>query len=589
MPRTAAKPQSMLNGALILVVATMLVKIIGALYKIPLTAMIGEVGMGYFTSAYEIYNPIYGIAMAGLPIAVSRMVSENIALGRFRDARMIFKVAQRIFLLIGIFGTLLMVLIAFPYVKLGKAPDNIYSILMIAPSIFFCCAMSSYRGYYEGMRNMTPTGVSQVIEAAGKLLLGLGLSKYIYNYGLKCFHEGKPVFGRDVLSEAEALSSIYPFAAAGAVVGVTVGTIMALGFLVLLKKMRGDGFTREQLVNSPRPMPSEKIAKMLITIAIPMIISALILNITNLIDNFTIRSRLAHAIAENAELIKSTYSYSLLGSQTLDSDIGTYLYGCYGSALNFKNLVSMITMTLGISAIPALAAARTKRNKREVDATINSVLRVIMLIALPAGIGLGLLGEEILTLLYGGSRPFLIPVAGKIVQIYGWTTVLFCLSTPLTNMLQALGRADIPAKVLVCGVVVKVICNFYFVGKPEYNIMGAPIGTILCYLLIVVLNMYFLIKLSKTRIDLSTVLLKPLACAACCGVAAYTVYGIFARLLPGEALSVSRISTILAIGAAGVIYLVALLVFRGICKDDVIVLPKGEKITKTLEKYGFLG
>ena len=131
------KGQSMLNGAIVLVAATMLVKIIGAIYKIPLTALIGEVGRGYFSSAYEIYTPIYAISMAGLPIAVSKMVSENVTLGNYRDARMIFGVAKRIFLLVGIIGSLLLVLIAFPYVKLGHCEDNLWSILMIAPSIFF--------------------------------------------------------------------------------------------------------------------------------------------------------------------------------------------------------------------------------------------------------------------------------------------------------------------------------------------------------------------------------------------------------------------------------------------------------------------
>ncbi len=579
----------MLNGAFVLLIATVLVKIIGALYKIPLTAMIGEVGMGYFTSAYEIYNPVYAIAMAGLPIAVSRMVSENVALGRFRDARMIFKVAKRIFLLVGIIGTLFMAVIAFPYVKLGKAPDNIYSIMMIAPSIFFCCSMATYRGYYEGLRNMTPTGVSQVIEAAGKLALGLALSKYIFNYGVSCFEAGKAVFGRTVTTQAEALSAIYPFAAAGAVVGVTVGTMIALLYLMVLKRIKGDGFTREQLVNSQKPMDSQKILKMLITVAIPMVISAVVLNVTNLIDNFTIRTRLAHAIGENITLIKSMYSYSLLGTQTLDSDIGTYLYGSYSTALNLKNLVPMITMTLGISAIPAVAAARAKHNTKEVNSLIESVIRVVLLISLPAGVGMALLAEPILTLLYGGSRPFLIPIAAPIVAIYGWTTVLYSISAPLTNLLQGLGRADIPAKILVAGVVVKVISNFYFVGMPKYNIMGAPIGSVLCHLIIVGLDLFFLFKISKARINLVSTLVKPLICTVCCGIAAYMSYGIFARILPGEPLHACRLATVAAVCIAAAVYLVALLVFRGISREDVVVLPKGEKIAKILEKYGFLG
>ncbi|MBO5360118.1 MAG: polysaccharide biosynthesis protein [Clostridia bacterium] len=588
------KGQSMLNGALVLVVATMLVKVIGAIYKIPLTALIGEVGRGYFSSAYEIYTPIYAISMAGLPVAVSKMVSESVTLGNYNDARQIFKVAKKLFLIVGVVGTLLLVLIAFPYVKLGDCEDNLWSILMIAPSIFFCCFMSTYRGYYEGLRNMTPTAVSQVIEALGKLILGLLFSKVIIGIGMNMYSAGQPVFGVVCNNDSEAASAIAPYAAAGAVFAVTLGTVAALLFMIIHKKIKGDNFDRTMLVNSPRPRDKKETSKTMITIAVPMVISALITNVTNLIDNFTIRTRLAHAVSENLDFFKETFAASLIGSGTLDKDIGTYLYGCYFSALDFKNLITSITMSLGVSAIPALAAAVAIKNCKEITSTINSVIRICMIVAAPAGLGIAALATPIMTLLYGGTNAEnLIPISSPIVMIYGIATFVLALSTPLTNVLQAMGRADIPAKTVAIGAVIKVICNFIFVGIPELNIYGATIGTILCYLFIIIANLYFTMKVSGCRINFLSTIVKPMICATVCALSAYGTRMLLVRFLtfgdPSSRLNGANLSTFVAVAVAVVVYAVGMLLIKGFAYDDIVMLPKGKKIAKALEKFHLLG
>ncbi len=583
----------MLNGAIVLVFATMMVKVIGAIYKIPLTNLIGAVGRGYFSSAYEIYMPIYSISMAGLPIAVSKMVSESVTLGNYRDAKTIFSVAKKIFLLIGIIGTLLLVLIAFPYVKFGHCEDNLWSILMIAPSIFFCCVMSTYRGYYEGLRNMTPTAVSQVIEALGKLILGLAFAKLIISYGLNRFNSGLPVFGSVCATKSEALSSIYPYAAAGAVFAVTLGTVFALLFMIIHKKIKGDTFDRTMLVNSPRPKSSSETAKTMVKIAIPMVISALITNLTNLIDNFTIRTRLAYAVSENLEYFKTTFASSLQLKEIPDADIGTYLYGCYFSALDFKNLITSITMSLGVSAIPALAAAVALKNKKDVTSTINSVVRICMLVAAPAGLGIAALAKPILTLLYGSSTADIIPVSYPIVAIYGAATFIMALSTPLSNILQAMGRADIPAKTVAVGAVIKFVCNFIFVGIPELNIYGAIIGTIICYTFIITANIYFTMKVSECRINFASTFIKPLFCGVMCAGAAYGVQLLLSKVLTfgdkSSMLNGYNFSTLAAVGVAVIVYVICLLIVKGIAYDDLVMLPKGKKIAKALEKYGLIG
>ena len=596
MEENKKQGQSMLNGAFILVAATVLVKVIGALYKMPLTALIGGVGRGYFTQAYEIYTPVYAIAMAGLPVAVSKLVSQEKALGNYRDIRVIMHTARRIFLLTGMVATIFLMAIAYPYSKFViKAPDNFSSILAIAPSVFFCCCMSSFRGYYEGLSNMIPTGISQVIEALGKLVLGLTFANIIMKFGLKRYESGQPVFGQIAANKAEALSAIYPFTAAGAISGVTIGTLLGLAFLILRHKIVGDHITDAMLASSPEAQSSKSWSKMIIVTALPIAAGSLILNVTNLIDTITIKNRLAHAMIVNADVIKNMYSAQIAASQTLDSDIATYLYGAYGTALDFKNLIPTITMTLGISAIPALSAAWAIKDRVTTKITIESVIRITMLVSLPAGFGLGVLANPILSIVYNGTNASdVVPIAAGVLATYGFAIFLFAVSSPVTNMLQAVGRMDIPLKSMVAGAVVKIILNYILVGNPRININGAPIGSIICYIIMVVINVIMLIRITDVDIDFKSVFFKPLICAAISCLAALGCYKVFGLLLqdfgnPAARINGSTIATLIAIFAAAFAYIISLLLVKAISKDDVNMLPKGEKIAKVLEKRGFLG
>ncbi|MCM1365391.1 MAG: polysaccharide biosynthesis protein [Ruminococcus sp.] len=583
------KKQSLLTGAGVLAIATVLVKLIGALYKIPLTNLITVEGYAYFQGAYAVYNPLYAISMAGLPVAVSKLVSQNVEMGRIQDAKRIFTVARRLFLMVGLFGTVLLAAIAVPYSKMVHSPQNYISILTVAPCIVFCCQMSSFRGYYEGLKNMTPTGVSQVIEAVIKLVFGLAGTYVCFNHWLDSYHKNAvngaaTVFGVQVTNEAEALSAMYPYAAAVAILGVTLGSMFGLLYLFIRYKRRGFGFTREELVNSPPAESDKSIRKQLIRIAAPVALSSVILNVSNIIDDTTIRMRLAHAMEVGADVIKNMYSASLTASGTLEEKIVDYLYGTHGTVLNLKNLIPTITLTLGISAIPALSTAWAKRNKREIRVTIESVLRVTMMIALPAGIGMAALAEPIVSLLYS-SQPDIFPIASSLLRTYGFGVFLFASTSPITNMLQAVGRTDIPLKTIAIGSAVKILMNFILIGNSSININGAPVSTTICYALMLAINLTSLLKVTKTKINFVSIFVKPLIAAASCGITAAFAYWLLGTKLALD----GKISTLLAICAGGAVYAIILVFIKGISKDDLEMIPKGEKIAKVLAKFGLLG
>lgn len=561
------KPQSYMHASAILVFATFLVKIIGAAYKIPLGSekILDVTGMGYFSTAYDLYVPMYSIAMAGLPIAISRIVAEHVAAGRYRHVKKTLDVAKKAFIVTGGTGFILMLVLA---VLMTGHPFNVFNsgsflgIIAIAPCLLFCCVMSAYRGYYEGLRNMTPTAVSQVIEALGKLVFGLLFSIAII-----------------------ITTKNYSLAAAGALFGITLGTVFSSGYLVLKYRREKDSFfTKEQLASSPEPESGKVILKSLLIVAIPIVLGSLVNNITSLIDVVMVQRQLANALESAPEYFRNTFS-SLIASEikadpeyNWTTDLPNSLYGCHrGFAFSIYNLVPVLTSVLGVSAIPVLATAWTKRDRGEMKRSVGSIIRTTALIAIPVGCGIFAVSEGILDILYSNEN--MIAVAAPNLRVLGLCAIFAGLNSPIVNMLQAIGKQSVPIRNIAVGAVLKIIINFILVGTPEINILGAPIGTTVCYAYICIANFICFVKYSGVVPNLYTCIGKFLLSGIACGAAAFgTSYGLIKL---GLSLS---ISTVLAIGAAAFVYVVFLSVLRALVKDDILSLPKGEKIAKVLEK-----
>ena len=581
MSEKETKKQNVLGGAIVLVVATALVKVIGAIYKIPLTSIIGSLGRGYFASAYNIYTPIYAISMAGLPVAVSTIVSKNVALGKYRDVKQVLKVTFPLFLLLGLVGTGAMFIAAKPYVDSVGSPLALYSVFAIAPSILFCCVMSTYRGYYEGLSNMYPTAISQVIESLGKLIFGLTLSKLVIDYAFKQIEATGEVFGTVIKQESDT-AIVYAMAAAAAIVGVTLGTVFACIYTILRHKIKKDGITQEKLVNSPLAGTKKATMKEIIAIAVPTAISSLVLNITNFIDTWMIQNRLESVVVKNFDEIMSIYGDSITAASVAKENIHTFLYGAYDTTMDFKNLIPTIMMTLGVSAIPIISGAMAKKDHKLVGETVNTVFRMTMLIALPAGAGFMALSGPILTLLYEGTanEPG-ISVAAPVMALYGLMMAILTLSAPLTNILQAIGRADVPAKSLALGCGIKIGLNYLLIGIPSINVNGAVFGTAAFYLFCIIYNYAVLKKETGVKIDLKTVIIKPLVASVLCGVSAYGVYTVVSRVAGFG----NTLACLAGIAVAVLVYGISVLLMKTLVKNDILMLPKGEKIAKILEKY----
>lgn len=562
MAEKKRKQQSFEYGAIILLCSTVLVKIIGAIFKIPLgdEKLLGDLGFGYFSSAYDLFTPIYSLAMAGLPIAISRVVAEKMAQSRYNDVKKALKVTSRIFIVTGLTAAVIMLLLIKPFVNLTDATGKtVYSIYAIVPSLFFCCVMSTYRGYFEGMRNMYPTAISDVIEALGKLILGLSFAYLVLK-----------------------LTNNVALAAAGAMLGITVGGAAAATFLTLRYKVKGDGITPQELQSAPAAQSSKAIAKTLIVIAVPIVLTSLANNVTSLVDVTMVKWQLNRLIDGSAEVIRNMYQTSIADydasqieknlSVLSNTEIPTFLYGIRGKAFTLYNLIPTITSVLGVSALPVLASAWTKKDNQQIKRNIESPLKFTALISMPAGFGFLFMGREIMSLVYNTTASY--EIGGTMLRIYGLAAMFAGLAIPMTSMLQSIGKEKISLRNVAIGAVFKVIVNFIFVGIPTINIQGAAIGTFVSYLFIFVANLLSLIKYTGVKPNIYKTVLKPFIAALFCGLSTVIL----------DLSAFGKIGTVLEIAVAAVVYLLVLIILNTFEPDDVLSLPKGEKLLKLFTK-----
>ena len=580
------KQQSFLHGATILVAATLLVKVIGAIYRRPLGNMIGTVGMRYFSNAYDLYLPIYSLAMAGLPTAVARIIAQRMSQQRYRDVRRTFKVTKLTFLVTGLSSFLIMLIATWPFVSLINSTESVYAILAISPSILFCCIMSSYRGYYEGQRNMTPTAVSNIIEALGKLVIGLGLTFVVIQVGMSQFESTGKVFGKVIEGETPeimrqaASDAILPYAAAAAVLGITIGSLIGAIYMFVMHKVKGDSFSVRDLRNSPPPISAKSTLKVLLVMAIPIAIGSLSTQISSLVDTLVVQTRLDGLFDNHAEEMNAIYSELLSGVTEKSSAI----YGTYkGFVYTLYNLIPTIASVIGVSALPAVTTAWVKRDRKNLKINIESVLRITALVAFPAGIGISVLSKGIIDLLYSSREPYMIIIATPLLRVMGITAIISSMCLPITSVLQAIGKQFIPVRNMLIGAGTKGLISFILVGIPSININGAPYGTLVCYLVIFVLNFISVCRYTHFVPSIMSIFIKPFICAALCGVTA----GAMNWILGGHISE--NLSTVISIALAGIVYIIALFIFKAISKDDVMMIPKGEKIANVLEKYHLIG
>ena len=587
--------QTFLKGAAILTLSMVIVKVFGLLDKMILTniySMFGDdvasMGMGLYGNAFEIFVVIFTVATGGLPIAISRLVSENMVQKRYNDVKQIHKVSIPFFVTVGFVCLIIMVVGSLFYVNVIESPYSIYAMMCLAPTVFFGCLVSIYRGYFEGQRNMTPTAISEIVESAVKLIVGTLFAYFVMKFGLDSYHSTGGFLGFTFASEIEAQNTILAFSVAGAILGITFGSLLSFVYLFLKYKISGDGIPEEYYRSSIDARTKRETFSMILKTAIPVAMGAFIMSIGSLIDQIIIQKVLLNLAETKPDVLYEQYGrfYSkevLYGepSTGVPITIHTRLWGCYSSALTLMQLVTAVTQVFGSSAMPNVTSAWTKGNKEELKNSIDTVLRMTMMFTLPMSFGLCVLAHPIMSFVYGDEA--IAEIGGNVLTLMGITTIFTAAITPVCSMLQGIGQVKTPMKLYTLCMIVKLSISWMFVSIPEINIQGATAGSLVAYALILVIGMYLLVKHSKVSPNFFSTTIKPLIGSVFSSITAFFANMLFVNIVPG------RVSTILSIACAVVVYLIALLIMRTFTATEIKFLPKGEKIAKVLEKWRLIG
>ena len=553
-----SQEKSFQQGALLLLCSAVIVKFIGALFKIPLSSKycLGDLGFGYFSSAYDLFTPFYALAMAGLPIAVSKTVSEYLAKGRYNYVKQMLNVSRRVYLSAGLICFLCLSAVIYPFSRLTDSTgEGIYSLFAMTPSVIFCCLMSSYRGYYQGLNNMLPTAVSELLEALCKLVLGFG-------FGLLTVK----------------ITGNVAFGAAAAIFGITVGTAVSTLYLKLYYRFKGDGISPDKLSGSPI-LGGRSSAKALVLIAVPVALASLAGNIALIIDALTVRRQLGGLDEGSFNIIREMYAYSVADYNKTtvlpitNGQLSALLYGIRGKAYTLFNLVPTLTTVIGVSAVPVIAGLNTEKDYKALNCNLSSALKLVSLISLPAGIGLFVASDRIMELLYDSAAS--VEIGAPLLRLFGIAAVFAGIAIPLTGILQAMGKQKTALINIGVGAAVKLIIGMLTVSVPEINVKGAALGTLACYAVIFVLHTAVLLKVKEVTLDIKAVFLKPLVAAVICGISAHLIFKI----------SDSVLVTALAIFAAALVYIIFLILENTFEENDFCSLPKAEKLTDFCKKH----
>ena len=589
----AAKPNTFFGGAAILAMGILVVKVIGLFYKIPLVNIIGSEGSADFNNAYNIYSVLLTISTAGLPVAVSKMVSEANALGRQNQVHKVFRLSLAAFLTLGVVSFLIMY---FGSEQLaGMMHDSLAAagIRALAPAVICVGCLSAFRGYAQGHGNMTPTAVSQILEALCKLVIGLGLAYWLVR-------AGQPSH----------------VAAAGAITGVTVGTILALAYMIfnfVSTRMREEKDTQDA------PDSARRILSTLMKIAIPITISSSTVGIVTVIDSALVQGQIQKVLISDpdswalyqqvvdfapleaardawqqavssgaaAEAVSQLYGAVELAAE----NISRSLYGNYSGALTIYNLPLSLMAAITASVIAAVSAALARRDRRGAARITGSALRITALLAFPMGVGLFVLGTPIIRLIFPELDA---SVAGPLLSTLGIASIFVCLMLVCNSVLQAHGFINLPVVIMALGGVVKIVTNYNLVAVPTIGISGAPVGNVLCFGLCMVLDLVVIARVIHGRPDYLPLLAKPAAAAGVMGLGAWAVYGLLSKLLSYEEVTQAG-ETIQTLGKTGngiavmgailiavIIYAVLVVALRAISREDLSLMPKGDKIAKIL-------
>lgn len=446
-----------IKGAFSLTLATLIVKLLGLIYKIPLSYFLSDEGMGYFNSAYTVYTFFYLVCNSGIPKAISIMTTESFVKKRYSDERKIFITSLSVVSILGIALCSVFVLLSRGIANIISNPASSIAMMAVAPSVAFIAIGGVIRGYLNGRARLLPIAISQVLEGAGRLIFGLAFSFV-----------------------AIKLKFALPTIAAFAIFGVTIGSALGLIYLSISIKKENKDYNIRQ--NDRTQLKTKDIIRRLVAVAIPITASAGVMSISNIIDLGMIMSRL------------SNLGYT--------EEQASALYGNYTTlCVPMFNLVAAVISPIAVAALPLFTKHVALGDKESFKITLKGAVELGAFLTVPCAFGLMFFPLEVLKLIFPDASATL---AAPLLTLLAPAIIFMCALTVVNTALEAVGRISAPLISMSVGAIAKIAVTYFLVGNEPYGILGAPIGTVVFYF--TALFVSFAIMITKTDIPCSAFL-----------------------------------------------------------------------------------
>lgn len=527
---TKSARENIIKGTMILIVGNVVVKIIGALFKLPLANIIGADGMGLYNASFIIYDIFLVLATAGYQLAVSKLVANSSAQGDPGEALKIFKVSRNCFFVIGLIFTLIMFVGARLFSDLIGNSRAYYSILVLSPAVLFVALMCAYRGYYQGTNDMIPTTISQIIEAILRLLVGLSIAWYLKAQGYDM-----------------------QIVAAGSLIGITFGEFSSTFTLAMMHRYR----MKKRRMTVKCGVSSRKIIKSLITTSLPIGIGVIIISIINMLDNAVVMHRLQH-----------------IGYTETQANI---LYGTYNMAFTIFSLPITVVSALQMSVFPILSYAYACKYYKRVAKISQASLRLAMLMAMASSAAFISLAGPFTNLLYF-NQPEAVKIVTPLLMLLAPSAVMFALSMLTTTILFSIDRLIAPPRAMIVGGIVSLISNWFLIGNPNIGIYGAPVGIFVGYTITTVLNMLEITRHQFVKISFEHIFVKPIVPALVMALAGNLTFS-----LTRPSLGYIKAS-FLSIALSLFSFVIVLFLNNSISRSDLLILPSGKKVASFFER-----
>lgn len=537
---------SLVKGAAVLAAAGLFVKLLGAFFRIPLANMIGAVGMANYAPAYSLYNFLLVFSTAGVPVAVSKMVSERQVMGQYAEAERVFKLSRSLMLAAGLIGCCAVYYFADEIAMLFHVPGASLSMRATAPALALVPLLSSYRGYFQGMNHMIPTAVSQIVEQLFRVICGLSLAMV--------FKENAWRFPEFTWQQRGAAGGCFG-ASAGA-----LGGLLAIGIIYLA--MRGTLKEKIRKDAARQRVSSAVIMKRILAIAVPVTIGAAIMPIVGLMDAGIVAVRLQASGWE----------------ESVAEDLYGQLTGFAAPLISFPQIM---IQAIVVSLVPLASAAGKKRDLNGLREHLEAGYRMAMIVGTPCSAGLIVLAQPILMLLYPAQKASAISAA-PCLQLLGLGFFALAIVQTSTGGLQGIGRQMIPVRNLFVGVAVKFVVTWTLTAVPAVNIKGAALGNAAAYLIAAVLDVIALKRYTGMRLQAVQVFLKPILSSAVMGAAAAASYKLLFLILGRNAPA-----CIGSIFLAIIVYSLMILKTKTVTREEIKSVAGGRSLCEALKKIGF--